>query len=132
MSTHIIGFYEDWTKSIFQLSSNMHLISSSGTHFQQMLMFICNITKACSFCIVVKILFLTQKDISYIDSIGKIDNVVVEFINSTLHTFIKLQLQKIFRMLEEANIASWYLFLNSANSRTKISLNSNKYESMSV
>ena len=29
MSTHNIGFYEDLTKIIFQLSSNMHLISSS-------------------------------------------------------------------------------------------------------
>ena len=29
MSTHNIGFYEDMTKIIFQLSSNMHLISSS-------------------------------------------------------------------------------------------------------
>ena len=31
MSTHNIGFYEDLTKIIFQLSSNMHLISSSDT-----------------------------------------------------------------------------------------------------
>ena len=29
MSTHNIGFYEDSTKIIFQLSSNMHLISSA-------------------------------------------------------------------------------------------------------
>ena len=29
MSTHIIGFYEDLTKIIFQLSSNTQLISSS-------------------------------------------------------------------------------------------------------
>ena len=29
MSTHNIGFYEDWRKIIFQLSSNTHLISSS-------------------------------------------------------------------------------------------------------
>ena len=29
MSTHNIGFYEDLTKIIFQISSNMHLISSS-------------------------------------------------------------------------------------------------------
>ena len=28
MSTHNIGFYEDLTKIIFQLSSNTHLISS--------------------------------------------------------------------------------------------------------
>ena len=27
MSTHYIGFYEDMTKNIFQLSSNMHLLS---------------------------------------------------------------------------------------------------------
>ena len=30
MSTHNIGFYEDLTKIIFKLSSNMHFISSSG------------------------------------------------------------------------------------------------------
>ena len=30
MSTHNIGFYEDLIKFIFQLSSNTHLISSSG------------------------------------------------------------------------------------------------------
>ena len=30
MSTHNIGFYEDLTKIIYQSSSNMHLISSSG------------------------------------------------------------------------------------------------------
>ena len=30
MSTHNIGFYEDLTKIIFELSSNMHLISSTG------------------------------------------------------------------------------------------------------
>ena len=29
MSTHNIGFYEDLTKIIFELSSNMHLISSA-------------------------------------------------------------------------------------------------------
>ena len=29
MSTHNIGFYEDLTKIIFQLSSNMHIISSN-------------------------------------------------------------------------------------------------------
>ena len=29
MSTHNIGFYEDLTKIVFQLSSNTHLISSS-------------------------------------------------------------------------------------------------------
>ena len=29
MSTHNIGFYEDLTKIIFQLSSDTHLISSS-------------------------------------------------------------------------------------------------------
>ena len=29
MSTHNIGFYEDLTKNIFELSSNKHLISSS-------------------------------------------------------------------------------------------------------
>ena len=32
MSTHNIGFYEDLTKIIFQLSSNSHLISSSVYH----------------------------------------------------------------------------------------------------
>ena len=30
MSTHNIGFYEDLTKFIFELSSNTHLISSAG------------------------------------------------------------------------------------------------------
>ena len=30
MSTHNIGFYEDLTKIIFELSSNMHHISSAG------------------------------------------------------------------------------------------------------
>ena len=29
MSTHNIGFYEDLTKIIFELSSNTHLISST-------------------------------------------------------------------------------------------------------
>ena len=29
MSTHTIGFYEDLTKIIFELSSNTHLISSA-------------------------------------------------------------------------------------------------------
>ena len=32
MSTHNIGFYEDLTKIIFQLSSITHLISSSVSH----------------------------------------------------------------------------------------------------
>ena len=31
MSTHNIGFYEDLTKIIFELSSNMHLISSADS-----------------------------------------------------------------------------------------------------
>ena len=30
MSTHNIGFYEDLTKNIFELSSNSQLISSAG------------------------------------------------------------------------------------------------------
>ena len=30
MSTHNIGFYEDLTKIILELSSNTHLISSAG------------------------------------------------------------------------------------------------------
>ena len=30
MSFHNIGFYEDMTKIIFDLSSNTHLISSAG------------------------------------------------------------------------------------------------------
>ena len=30
MSTHAIGFYEDLTKIIFELSSNTHLISSAA------------------------------------------------------------------------------------------------------
>ena len=37
MSTHNISFYEDLTKIIFfQLSSNMHLISSSGEIFKKL------------------------------------------------------------------------------------------------
>ena len=32
MNTHNIGFYEDLTKIIFELSSNTHLISSAGTY----------------------------------------------------------------------------------------------------
>ena len=32
MSTHNIDFYEDLTKIIFQISSNMHLISSSDRY----------------------------------------------------------------------------------------------------
>ena len=31
MSTHNIGFYEDLTKIIFELSSNTHLISSANS-----------------------------------------------------------------------------------------------------
>ena len=31
MSTHNIGFYEDLTKIIFELSSNTHLISSAAS-----------------------------------------------------------------------------------------------------
>ena len=34
MSTHNIGFYEDFTKNIFELSSNMHLISSAEMELQ--------------------------------------------------------------------------------------------------
>ena len=33
MSTHNIGFYEDLTKIIFELSSNTHLISSAVPGF---------------------------------------------------------------------------------------------------
>ena len=33
MSTHKIGFYEDLTKLIFELSSNTHLISSAAAIF---------------------------------------------------------------------------------------------------
>ena len=35
MSTHNIGFYEDLTKIIFELSSNTHLISSAVWHHVQ-------------------------------------------------------------------------------------------------
>ena len=34
MSTHNIGFYEDLTKIILELSSNMHLISSAESNHQ--------------------------------------------------------------------------------------------------
>ena len=36
MSTHNIGFYEDLTKIIFELSSNMHLISSAVTKLSKL------------------------------------------------------------------------------------------------
>ena len=36
MSTHNIGFYEDLTKIIFELSSNTHLISSAVAPFNVM------------------------------------------------------------------------------------------------
>ena len=35
MSTHNIGFYEDLTKIIFELSSNTHLISSAVSIHKQ-------------------------------------------------------------------------------------------------
>ena len=35
MSTHNIGFYEDLTKIIFELSSNTHLISSAEPHHEK-------------------------------------------------------------------------------------------------
>ena len=35
MSTHNIGFYEDLTKIIFELSSNTHLISSADLYCLQ-------------------------------------------------------------------------------------------------
>ena len=38
MSTHNIGFYEDLTKIIFELSSNMHLLSSAGPYLHIMLL----------------------------------------------------------------------------------------------
>ena len=42
MSTHNIGFYEDLTKIIFELSSNMHLISSAvATKSSQKLIITC-------------------------------------------------------------------------------------------
>ena len=34
MSTHNIGFYEDLTKIIFELSSNTNLISSAASWYQ--------------------------------------------------------------------------------------------------
>ena len=37
MSTHNIGFYEDLTKIIFELSSNTHLISSAGSYIKWVL-----------------------------------------------------------------------------------------------
>ena len=35
MSTHNIGFYEEISKIIPELSSNTHLISSSGCHISR-------------------------------------------------------------------------------------------------
>ena len=40
MSTHNIGFYEDLTKIIFQLSSNTHHISSSGNSITKHIFFL--------------------------------------------------------------------------------------------
>ena len=39
MSTHNKGFYEDLTKIIFELSSNMHLISSAACMSSKSTMF---------------------------------------------------------------------------------------------
>ena len=36
MSIHNIGFYEDMTKIIIELSSNTHLISSAGIVLQEL------------------------------------------------------------------------------------------------
>ena len=44
MSTHNIGFYEDSTKIIFQLSSNIRFISSSVSHLRPLSSFL-------SFCL---------------------------------------------------------------------------------
>ena len=41
MSTHTIGFYEDLTKIIFELSSNMHLISSAGAFNYKHILLLC-------------------------------------------------------------------------------------------
>ena len=43
MSTHNIGFYEDLTKIIFELSSNTHLISSAEVSecFKKMMISLC-------------------------------------------------------------------------------------------
>ena len=41
MSSHNIGFYEDLTKIIFQLSSNTHLISSSESSKYQVTLNVC-------------------------------------------------------------------------------------------
>ena len=38
MSTHNIGFYEDLTKNIFELSSNTHLISSAALRLKASLL----------------------------------------------------------------------------------------------
>ena len=48
MSTHNIGFYEDLTKIIFQLSSNKHLISS---HIHVIFSCIYIVTSALSLCL---------------------------------------------------------------------------------
>ena len=47
MTTHNIGFYEDLTKIIFELSSNTHLISSAG-HFIRQNLLITSLAEKCS------------------------------------------------------------------------------------
>ena len=53
MSTHNIGFYEDLTKIIFELSSNTHLISSAENYtvtiskFSHYLFFCFDMTAVC-------------------------------------------------------------------------------------
>ena len=42
MSTHNVGFYEDFTKIIFELSSNTHLISSAVGRFADNMAHICH------------------------------------------------------------------------------------------
>ena len=46
MSTHNIGFYQDLTKIIFELSSNMHLISSADGGYSNTIGTTCAVNRA--------------------------------------------------------------------------------------
>ena len=45
MSTHNIGFYEDLAKIIFELSSNMHLISSADSYEENLALWVKVLTR---------------------------------------------------------------------------------------
>ena len=51
MSTHNIGFYEDLTEIIFELSSNMHLISSTKFPLHRNSVLICDMSFSLAFLV---------------------------------------------------------------------------------